>query len=205
MCPIILSTWTGSLIWTIRVICFRDVLTSMARSYYQMVRACKATPETKHMMVTVSVMAKLLYKATISSLPLVDYEKVDKTFGHFSRSISKLQRTFPSKVLYHPRRLCGLGVPKFSDRVQRVFVSALHSGGRSRDTTLSLVARAARYLGVDVASSYSCRILPPPSSAPCYWLRSVIERLAQAEVYLCRAGDDTPLHDLAVQSPECPP
>ena len=183
----------------------RDVLTSMARSHCQMVRACKASPETKLMVVTVSVMAKLLYKATISSLPLVDYEKVDKTFGQFYRSISKLQRTFPSRVLYHPRRLCGLGVPKFSDRVQReklrVFVSALHSGGRPRDTALSLVARAARYSGVDVASSYSCRILPPPSSAPsCYWLRSVIERLAQAEVYLCRAGDDVPLQDLPVQS-----
>ena len=95
-----------------------EKLVSLTREACQAIRSAKASPETKLMVATSSVLAKLKYKAILGALPLSAYRAIDKEFKKFYRSITKNLPTFPTDLLYCARSHGSLGIRKFSDEVQ---------------------------------------------------------------------------------------
>ena len=83
------------------------------------IKATKASPETKLMVATVSVIRKIAHNGALASLPLNVYKDIDTIFNDMYRTASRNMASFPTLLLYAPRRFGGLGIPQFSVIVQQ--------------------------------------------------------------------------------------
>ena len=68
------------------------------------IQAAKASPLTKLMVSTVSVMRKIVYKGALTSPPLKDYEDIDAVFNNMYLTVTKNTKIFPRAG--HPTVFC---------------------------------------------------------------------------------------------------
>ena len=79
----------------------------------------KANMEAKVIVLAQQITPKAMYKATKASWPLRIYRKFDKVFEFAWRRIYSLSPTFPTALMYMSPAHSGLGIPKFSEEVQK--------------------------------------------------------------------------------------
>ena len=171
----------------------------IARAACAAIKATKASPETKLMVATVSVIKKIGYKGALASITLQDYKDIDAVFNDMYRTITKNMNSFPTALLYTPRHLGGLGIPQFSVAVQqkklRMLMAGLAEDGRQKDTAESLLSRVGRMSGVDFTSGRLNYIDTIPDKAHRCWAGSLVEHLMEAGLYVMRHGEQMPLQD----------
>ena len=101
---------------------------------------------------------KIGYKGALASLPLQDYKDIDTVFNNMYRMVTKNTKTFPTALLYTPRRLGGLGTPQFPVLVQQTKLRMLMAGiaeeGTQKDKAVSLLYRVGRMVGVDFSNGW---------------------------------------------------
>ena len=171
----------------------------IARCNTAAIEGCKASPETKLMVASKSVHAKLGYKAALSTLSLAEYRDIDKILNGMYRRITKNMPTFPTALLYTARKLGGLGIKRLSTITQmaklKMMLRSLNSGGRQKDTAESLIARAGRMTGVDFASGWANHIDKAPNGKSRAWITSLVEYLREGQLSILRYGDALPVQD----------
>ena len=68
----------------------------IARAACAAIKATKASPETKLMVATVSVIKKIGYKGALASITLQDYNDIDTVFNDMYRAITKNMTSLPT-------------------------------------------------------------------------------------------------------------
>ena len=84
-----------------------------------------ASPKVKIDFIRFKILPIVLATATCSNWSLRRYRALDKPLSHAYRIILALPSKFPESVLYLPRKLLGIGLPRISDKAQLMKWEAL--------------------------------------------------------------------------------
>ena len=132
------------------------------------------------------ILPKILYKASKGSWPLHAYRRIDRIFSAAYRRALHLPFSFPSALLYMPKKYHGLGLPRFSDRAQLLKWGALQRtlavGGPAALSADALIRRHAVTITDCEQQTWQCS--RPDSDSPSF-LRSLVEWASHVKLSLC--------------------
>ena len=144
-------------------------------------------------MVASTVIAKRVeYGAQFSSWTQSEYDDIDKPFTKLYRKISSNMSSYPTSLIYLPRKLGGLGCYKVSDGIQRAKYSMiqrhLRCSGSATKTMDTLLYNAAVNSSQSPAPGFSVTIRPAETLDSSCWANSVLHFAASGDVFLSRQG-----------------
>jgi len=132
------------------------------------------------------ILPKLLYKASKGSWSLHAYKRIDRIFSAAYRRALHLPFSFPTALLYLPKKYHGLGLPRFSDRAQLLKWGALQRtlavGGPAAASADALIRRHAVTISDCEGQSWH-RSEPSPDSPN--FMRSLVAWASQVNLSLC--------------------
>ena len=156
------------------------------------------------MVANISTLAKVRYKAALSTISLSDLMAIDKIFSSTFRDATKNMFSFPTTLIYLARKYGGLGITRFSDEVQIDKLSkiqaALRSDSLHHQATQGLLNRAVRKSGV--RSIHGQRLVIGPTAAhnarnKQLYTDSTVQWLSRHDLRLCRHGSIPSLGSLS--------
>ena len=109
-----------------------------------------------------TTLAKLRYKAKLTTSSLAQLKRVDSILYRFHVRVTKNMTSFPYALLYQPAAAGGVGLQRFTDKVQldkiSMMLTALHNQPTATAATLGLIHRSLRALDTKLARPFRARL-----------------------------------------------
>ena len=144
-------------------------------------------------MVTSTVITKRVeYGAQCSSLTRSEYDDINKPFTKLYRAIYSNMSSYPTSLIYLPRKLGSLGCYKVSDGIQRAKFSMiqwhLRCSGPAAKTMDTPLYNAAVNSSQSSFTGFFVTIRPAETLDSSCWASSVLHFAASGDVLLLRQG-----------------
>ena len=153
-----------------------------------------ASPEVKIDFIRNKILPIALYSAICANWTLAEHRALDAPFTTAYKRILSHPRTYPTALLYLPKKFCGNGLPRLSDRAQIMkwesFQRSIAVGGKAEEAINQLLERVPHH---HLSTTTPIQTLSAKQWSPThrYTARSLIEWAKESGISLARRAYTT--------------
>ena len=174
-----------------------NIVTAQIRQDFMTLKAKTGPPDLKTDIAEAGILSKAVYSGKLSSWSLDEMEKIDTLFATHHRQILGIEAHYPTELIYAPKEVCGVGITRFSDRVNNEKLRMVHRALRSEPPTArameGLLHRALRYAGTaaqpGIAQEFELPMTGEGRNRVPLWADSLITWLAKADIRINTGGE----------------